>query len=44
MIALCYYQLGWTALHIAAHRGYSEMAIALIDGGADVNVVDGYGN
>jgi ankyrin repeat protein len=29
----------WTALHIAASRGYDDIAVALLDGGADVNAV-----
>ncbi|KAH7070765.1 heterokaryon incompatibility protein-domain-containing protein [Paraphoma chrysanthemicola] len=30
----------WCALHIAAHRGFSSIARLLLDGGADVNVMD----
>ncbi len=33
----------WTALHYAAHEGYTESAVALLVGGADQTVTDNDG-
>merc|ERR1712087_60294 len=35
-----YDELGWTPLHYAAHRGYSDIVKVLLDGGADPSLRD----
>ncbi len=34
------YSNGWTALHLAAYKGYEDIALILIEKGADINAKD----
>ena len=33
-------QVGWTALHYAAHLGYTVLVTLLLERGADINATD----